>query len=354
MKRDAGFVATVVALAAALRIAINNVTTFLGDENIYLEYAKAAGYRTIIRTYIDHPFYWFFPSPLRWAYVGVASMFSTFHQLATLSTIAGVVAVVLTYAIARELYDARVALIAAALVATSPLQLALGRRALSDEFFCAVVLAAIASLLMYMRDRRVVWLVTWIVATTLAFGAKEQFLLIYPIVLCFWRGFRWRDLALWAIPPALYFVVFCVLAGDVTTFFKIAHFTTLTMNAPYADQLQNGPPQRLLVDLMALAPLVTIAFIGAAWSDRTKVVLIAAGIIVGHSLLSSKNVRYVVTADPLMRVAAAAFVRDKRFVIAGVIANAAVELALFYRIFIVAGVYDPVTLNLLRALRIVP
>src|SRR5438045_3589758 len=105
--------AALIAVAAAIRIAINNVTTFLGDENVYLEYAKAAGYRSVVRMYLDHPFLWFFPTPLRWAYIGVASFCSTFHQLATLSTIAGIVSVILTYAIARELFDSRIALAAA-------------------------------------------------------------------------------------------------------------------------------------------------------------------------------------------------------------------------------------------------
>jgi hypothetical protein len=352
MKRDESLAAGVILIAAAIRVAINNVSAFFGDENIYLEYAKASGYRSVIRMYLDHPFFWFFPSPLRWSYVTVSSFFSSFHGLATLSTICGIAAVALTWLIARELFDARIALLATALVATSPLQLALGRRALSDEFFCAAVLASIASLLLYMRDRRVVWLVTWIVATTLAFGAKEQFLLIYPIVLFFWRDFRWKDVAIWAIPPALYFVVFCVLAGDVTTFFKIAHLTTSTIGAPYAIQMQSGPPQRLLIDLMAFAPLVTIAFIAAAASDRARVALIAAGMIIVHSLLATKNVRYVVPADPLMRIAVAAWLPVRMRTL--VVINAALELYLFYVIFIAGGVYDPVTANLFRALRMIP
>lgn len=172
------------------------------------------------------------------------------------------------------------------------------------------------------------------------------------MVLCFWRGFRRSDVLLWAIPPALSFSVFCALAGDVTTLFKIVRLTTLTVNEPYAVQLQNGPPQRLLIDLMALAPLVTIAFIAAAVSDRGKVALIAAGIIVLHSLMTSKSVRYVVSADPLMRIAIAAWLPVRARTL--VLANAVIELALFYGIFIVGDVFDPVTVNLMRALKMIP
>jgi hypothetical protein len=35
-------------------------------------------------------------------------------------------------------------------------------------------------------------------------------------------------------------------------------------------------------------------------------------------------------------------------------ANAAIELALFYAVFVAGGVYDPVTSELLRALRMLP
>src|SRR5207248_1113822 len=104
----------------------------------------------------------------------------------------------------------------------------------------------------------------WVIVTTLAFGAKEQFLLIYPLMLGFWwlqeRRIRWQ----WALPPLLCFAVFCALARDVTSFFRVARITTSTMSMPYAAQYQSGPPHRLLVDFLLIAPLVTMAFIAAA------------------------------------------------------------------------------------------
>jgi hypothetical protein len=83
---------------------------------------------------------------------------------------------------------------------------------------------------------------------------------------------------------------------------------------------------------------------------REPLVLLAIGILVVHSLISSKNLRYTIPADPLMRlVVASAFPRKSFLVI-----NAIVELALFHIIFIANDVYDPVTYELLRALRMVP
>lgn len=337
-------------MAAALRLFLNDVAVYSpADETIYLRYAQT-GYPGIIPLYIADSRFWLFPSPLRWAYIGLTSLFArSARDLATLSTVCGIATVALTYLLASKLFERRTALIAAALVATSPLQLAMGRRALSDEFFCAVVVGSLAALV---HDRVPIW----IALTTFAFASKEQFLLTYPIVLLFWwlrdRQIRW---VAWALPPFLYYAGFCLLARDATTFFRIARLTTSTMGAPYAAQFQSGPPQRLLIDLMAVAPLVTIAFLAAAFATRTpeqrRLLLLGGGILVAHSLLSSKNLRYVITADPLMRVLVATWLPDRRWTILALLANAAVELAVFWTIFMRGGVYDPVTHELLRALR---
>ena len=347
------------------------------DETVYLRYtqvlAGGGGYARIIRMFIDDRGMWVFPNPLRWGYLGATTLFcsltgkSTYRELATLSTIAGIAAVALTYWIGLRLFEPTTALFAAALMATSPLQLALGRRALSDEFFCAVVLGSIVAMLAVARPSpgpfaplrgrplplrgRGALVTVWVVVTTLAFAAKEQFVFIYPVVLLFWwlreRKLRW----IWALPPVLFFGVFCLLARDVTSFFRIARIIASVLNAPYAQQYQNGPPHRLLIDFLAIAPLVTIAFIAAAWMRRREPLLVLAiGILVVHSLISSKNLRYVVTADPLMRLMVASAFPRKSFLLI----NAVVELALFHIIFIAEGVYDPVTYELLRALRMVP
>jgi 4-amino-4-deoxy-L-arabinose transferase-like glycosyltransferase len=365
-------------VAAAIRIFVNNVTTFSpADETIYLRYTQTLvngdGYARVVRMFIEDRGMWVFPNPLRWGYLGATSLFCSltgecsYRMLATLSTIAGIAAVGLTYWIGLRLFERTTALVAAALMATSPLQLALGRRALSDEFFCMMVLASIVPLLECgglpppsrdaTRRRRATALQTiaWIVLTTLAFAAKEQFLFIYPFILLFWwlreRKLRWE----WVLPPFLFFGVFSLLARDVTSSFRIARIINSVMDAPYARQYQSGPPQRLLIDFLLIAPMVTIAFIAAAWARRREPLLVPAiGILVVHSLISSKDIRYVVSADPLMRLVVASAVPRTRWTMAFLVINAVVELALFYIVFIANHVYDPVTYELLRALRMVP
>ena len=362
-------------IAGAIRIAVNNVVHFSrADETVYLLYARTLaggdGYPKLIRMFIDDPGMWVFTNPLRWSYLGVAAFFSSSHHtLAVLSTLAGIAAVALTYWVARELFDEAVALTATALVATSPLQLALGRRALADEFFCAAVLASIATLLMHARTRRIPWLAAWVITTTIAIAAKEQFLFIYPVVLLFWwlrtRVIHW---VAWVLPPFLFYAVFCLLARDFTSFARIARIITRAMTAPYAEQYQSGPPHRLILDSMALAPLVTIVALAALVAvalrretfapEARHLAALVAGILLVHAVLPSQNLRYIVSADPLLRILAGVYVIKEgcsgRGLAGALGVNAVVELLLFYRVFLVGEVYDPVTAHVLRALEMLP
>ena len=369
-------------VAAAIRLYVNNIVQFMteADEGTYFDYTKRlfdggiGNYPDLVRTYLADKDMWLMPSPLRWSWLGTTSLASlisgecTYRVLATVSTLAGIAAVWLTWRLGRELFDDHIALAAAALTATSPLQLALGRRALADEFFCALFLASCASLLAYLRTNRNAWLAAWIVCATLTFAAKEQFLLAYPVVLLFWwlrgRSLDWKTLLAWALPCFLYFAVFCLLAHDVTSFFKIAHLTTSTIGAEYPEQYQNGPPQRLLIDFLAVSPLVMLAAIAAfgrlrnATLNERHLLALVGGFFVVHALLSSKNLRYIVPADSLVRLVAATFalneLRDRRWVVALIAINAAVELMLFRTLFFVGGIYDPVTEELLRVLKMLP
>lgn len=173
----------------------------------------------------------------------------------------------------------------------------------------------------------------------------------------------------WALPPACFFAVFCILARDLTSFFRITRIITGAMDAPYAEQYQSGPPHRLLIDSMAVAPLVTTLFLAAIvifalrigeWAREARLLaLLGGGMIAVHALLPSQNLRYIVCADPLIRLTVAAFLafelRNRpRLAMAFLAVNALIELQLFHRIFLTAAVYDPVTRELLHALKMLP
>jgi branched-subunit amino acid transport protein len=388
-------VALVVLFAAVLRLYWNDIEDYapLADEGHYLTdvqtvvHGGIASYPIVVDRFLSDPARWVFPNPLRWGYVGVASVFCgvsgdvSLRALATLSTVAGILTVLLTWLVGSELLTQQAAIIGAALVAVSPLQLGLGRRALADELFCLSFFVALFLLLRHLRAQRsrgrITWLIAWVVATTMTIAIKEQFLFIYPIVLLFWwlrsdRHLHWRLVAVWMLPPLLFATAFCLLSSSLTKFFRVAWIITSEMGAPYAQQYQSGPPQRILIDFLAIAPLVTLGSIVAAGilllrpaerdGGEWHLAILLAGIVAVHALLPSKNLRYVIEADPLARLLLASLawkeIRSRGLgwitAGAGLAINGAVELMLFMTVFVNHEVYDPVTDALLRALDMLP
>jgi 4-amino-4-deoxy-L-arabinose transferase-like glycosyltransferase len=394
-RRHALALGLVLLFAAAIRIYWNDVEQFFprSDEGLYLYETRvlveggAGAYPGMVDAYLANPARWLFPPPIRWGYLGAATLLckltgeTSFRMLATLSAVAGLLSVLLTYLIGAEIIDRTGAVIAAALTATSPLQLALGRRALADEVFCLMFLVTIFTLLRYLRAERprerAAWLIGWVVAATLTIAVKELFLMVYPLVLLFWWLRSGRRLTLinivsWMLPPVLFAAVFCLLAGSVIKFFQIGMILTSAMDASYVHQFQSGPPQRILIDFLAIAPIVTVATIVAAAfvllrrreheDAEWHLLLLLAAVAGAHAILPSKNLRYIVEADPLARILAASFfwreIRSRGWgmlaAVAGVAINGAVELMIFVTIFVRYDVYDPVTAQLLRALGMLP
>jgi branched-subunit amino acid transport protein len=385
----------VVLFAALLRLYWNDVENYapLADEGHYLTDVSTfahdgiKSYPAIVDRFLGDPGRWVYPNPLRWGYVAVASLFCrvagdvSLRELATLSTMAGILTVLFTWLVGMELVTQPAAIIGAALAAVSPLQLGLGRRALADELFCLSFFVALLLLLRHLRAPsgrgRIGWLIAWVVATTFAIAIKEQFLFIYPIVLLFWwlranRRVHWRLVAVWMLPPLLFATIFCLLSSSVTKFFRVAWIITSEMGAPYAQQYQSGPPQRILIDFLAIAPLVTVGAIVAGGilllrraereGGEWHLAILLAGIVAVHALLPSKNLRYLIEADPLARLLLASLAwkeiraRGLSWITAaiGLVLNGAVELMLFVTVFVRHAVYDPVTDLLLRALDMLP
>jgi len=75
-------------------------------------------------------------------------------------------------------------------------------------------------------------------------------------------------------------------------------------------------------------------------------------------LLALKNVRYVIPVDPVARLLAASVLASlprRLWLLLGAIGVIAVtELRLFFELFEMADIYDPLTESLLRALKAIP
>ncbi len=385
----------IVAAAALLRILSNDVASYsTADERVYTEHTRFLiqhgwlAYPAFVARYLGDSTQWLYPPPLRWGFFALTTTSCHLAQwgggvcdertLAWLSTLAGVACVPLTYLLGARLVSPRVGLLGAALTVTSPLQLALGRRALQDEVFCAVILLALLALLPIVSSYVSL---SWrryalaMVALTAAFSIKETSFLLYPPLVALLvaavrrRGWRRADVLLLLLPPILYVLGFALWSRSLSDFFRVAAMVAGTADADYPARFQAGPPHRIWLDLFTLAPIVCILAVGAIAMIASRVnqvepgvrllALLTVALALVFTVVTSKNVRYAIMLDPLLRLLAAWALLDllrarARLMATVVLASGAAELALFYSVFIVAKVYDPVTATLLRALDAIP
>ena len=388
--------AAILVAASALRIGWNNVATYSpADETVYANYTRTLlkggffrAYPLIAQTFENEPRRWIFPSPLRWGYLGLSTLAAHIQgsaeprALAWLSTIAGILVVPLIFAFARRLFDARVALLAAAFTAVSGIELALGRRGLQDEVFCLAVLASTYCMMVIVKqrdDETPRWFVAVaITSMTISFAIKESFLYLIPAFAALIllhrapRELRLRHVTLFTIPPILYYAGFSLLTRSAGMFFRIGELVTSAMSAPYVVQYQSGPPHRLLFDFFVTTPLISIlaataiVVIALTFSKRGNERSIGVFVLVTvavFAMVPSKNLRFHVMLDPFFRLLAAWIIAStavtvnacRSWTLGGVAAvNAIIEIEIFHTIFIAHGGYDPVTQTLLQALGALP
>jgi len=254
MKRGSAALIAILAVAIVLRVHWNDVSQYSpADESVYTSYTQhlldrgfAAGYPEIVR-WFDDPRMWRYPNPLRFGHLALTTAAAEIYgaaeprALAWLSTVAGILVVPLLYLLASRLFDRRTGLLAAAFGAVSAIEIAMGRRALQDEVFCAAVLIALI-LVIQMMERGNRWdIAAAVAALSAALAIKESLLLLDPAfaaVILAYRKFRPRHLLLFALPPIVDYTAFSVgrLAEGSG---RHAHPQPLTITAPPASSAAN-------------------------------------------------------------------------------------------------------------------
>ncbi|MDI1477386.1 tetratricopeptide repeat protein [Polyangium sp. y55x31] len=385
----------IVGLGAALRIVWNDVASYApADEAYYvsstqfLQREGLSAYPQLVAAHLERADLATFPTPLRWGYFAMTTLACAAdapcdgRMLAWLSTLAGIVSIVFTYLLGARLVGPRAGLVAALLTVTSPLQLALSRRALQDEVYCAIFLAAAWSFVRLAQDERDALRARWrpmalfVVLATLAFAVKEAFVFPYAglaaaTVLASRARLRPAQVLLFLAPPVLFFAGFVLLGRDASAFFELLRLTRASFLDDYGIQYQSGPPHRPLFDLFVLAPIVCVlgVFALARLAERPRehrgALWLACFLLVSLAAFAGlpKNLRFVVILDPILRLLAAWAIvtfpwagraRGAGFAAALLIPSAVFELALFHETFITFRTYDPTTYDVLHALGALP
>ena len=252
------------------------------DEGYYFNYASfiaekgISGFSELFKGYLANQEHWVFPNPLRIGFIIVSAIWlkitgASFMNMAYLSLVFFVLFLLSSYYFSRRYLGERFALLFVTLLAFSPIQLAMGRRALMDS---AVNLFSSLSIWLFwdfLKKKGGLKLIFFIAAFSFSILVKETtVLLAIPfLVLLLMDRFVYKNeysvkefLSALLLPPFIALGVYALL-GCLPYIFDTAK---IILNSPqtnsYALLFGSGPWYRYLIDYMILSPWVVILAIG--------------------------------------------------------------------------------------------
>jgi hypothetical protein len=258
----------------------------------------------------------------------------------------------------------------------APLQIFLAQRALSDAYFAFLaVLCAWFFLESLRAPQSIGWLVAYGFAFALLVLTKENAAFVCVALMGTWvclffaqAGRRSFALPLVTfIAGALAVIILASLLGGLgewITFYRM--YATKSADIPYVIQFQGGAWYRYLVDFTLLSPIIVALVFGRIFNiDKESRVEFFCALLLGFSFVAMSAVsggmslRFAAYWDfPLRWLAASQllqlsgkFPRIKPFfVLPGLILIlVAVDLFQYWRYFVHARIYDPVTFQLFYA-----
>ncbi len=363
------------------------------DEGYYFKYATyiakngIMGFPGLFSDYIQNNGHWLFPSPIRIGYIIISSIWlkifgQTFFNLACLSLFSFYVFLIFCFYFIKKYFDQRIASLSVVLMAFSPLNMAMARRALMDATVNLFTVASVWFFLESLKEKRLSKTIIFIAIYTATILIKENSVLIsvffvfYILMrrLIFKNNLRLIDfLAVTIIPFALAGVVYVALAGGFT---PVADTVKIILSSPhfnrYAILFGSGSWVRYIIDFMLLSPWTCILAIGFTvyylirpeWDEPTFYLILFSLTMVILMDFFTKNIRYLLMLDMPIRLLAVLalgkltgriFKNSATFVVGIFIAAIALFDCLnFIDFFIQQGIYDPVSCWLLKASHIIP
>lgn len=364
------------------------------DEGIYSTYVEVAQkdgiwhYENVVRAYVQSQAKHaeaFVPAT-RVGFLWPASVLAAtchLHPLAALHYISLISSVLLLFVVPIIGYRLKACgahlLLLTTLMAVAPLQIHLAQRSLIDGYFAFwAILCAWFLWESLQKPEQKAWSVAYGVSLFILVLTKENaafvsFALVTVLIIFAIFRFGRASLALvlmTVLAPALAIVVLAGLVGGIREW--IAFYSVFVQKSrflPYPVRFQDGAWYRYFVDFTLLSPLVVALAIGRIFQlERKEAADIFWSLFLGVSFVAMSSVSYGMSLRfaaywdvPLRWLAASQVVQlTKKFSrISPVISNAvillilvAVDLFQYWRYFMHAGIYDPVSFELLRASRL--
>lgn len=370
--------AAVLLFGAGLRVSLLNVDDYRpqADEGAYHHYASAlalepkSSLRGLVDSYLADENRHRFPSPMRAGHIALSSVWMRLQGrydlaiLSCLSTYFAIATLALGYAFTRGLFGPGVALGTLALLAASPLHLALGRRVLQDAVVGFFILVSLFAFHQTLRERSRAWAAVLSLAFFAAIMSKESSVLLLAFFapwLAYKRPAQAQFAALALLAPlAAAGLCWLWICGGPDKFLRLFEIVVSGPSSnPYVLRYQSGSVLRYLGDFFLTSPFI-LCLGGAAMvqlaRDRSEPALFLAAFFAAEYLAFScfaMDLRYVLALDYPLRVFAVLAVwrlsgRPPVRVLA-VLGLAAVDLFLFRGLFLDGKIYDPVTVDLVDA-----
>ena len=362
------------------------------DEGYYFSYASfisqkgISGFSALFKGYLENQQHWLYPNPLRIGFIILSAIWlkitgASFMNMAYLSLFFFVLFLLTSYYFSRRYIGEKLALLFVTLLAFSPIQLAMGRRALMDS---AVNLFSSLSIWLFwdfLKKKGGLKLILFIAAFSFSILVKETtVLLAIPfLILLLMDKFVYKNrysvkkfLSALLLPPLIALGVYALL-GCLPYIYDTAK---IILNSPqvnaYAVSFGSGPWYRYLIDYMILSPWVVILAIGFIFYFLLNkgnnelaayfIVIFLANLIIFNFF--TKNLRYLIILDVPLRlfslfmlnaVANKFFPRQAiKVVFIFVILLVLSDYLNFYHLFVRESIYDPVSFYLLKAKHIIP
>jgi hypothetical protein len=359
------------------------------DEGTYYGYGRQildhgfAGFANLAREFSATPAAAHPPNPLRLGTVLTSALALCIHDgydsLSMISLLSFLLLLACGWRFLAHDFNRPLALVTVILLAVSPLQLAMARRALMDSLAATTAALSFFLLLRLLESATPRRVAAFVLMFTFAVLVKETALLLLPFyaaillypMLCERTFARLPQVAAaLCLPPILAGLAYLGAYGMDAV---IEILKLLPERSVYDAVWEQGPWYRYLFDYLMLSPLVLLLGVAGAGDAllhaRDRRLLPWLGLAVYMLFVYApltKNVRYCLLLDVPIRLFAAAMVLALAYRLrARIRRHRAVQTwaekmltrwihAAFQRYFIAAGIYDPISYNLLETNHSVP
>ncbi|MDD5027073.1 MAG: glycosyltransferase family 39 protein [Candidatus Omnitrophica bacterium] len=388
------FLALVIILAVTLLLpTLARVPYFsYADDVCYFKYATYLGEKgfnglsILFQGFIADQPNWFNPHPLRIGFIILSAAWLkilgySLLNLAYLSLFSYALFLVFSYYFSRKYLGEQFALLLVILLAFSPLQMAMARRAFIDSTLNLFSLLTIWLFWDFLKNGGRLKFILFILAYAGSILIKETSLLLIFVFLPFLSASRFiykkkvplREMALLLALPLVLAGLAYLACGALV--YMPGIIKVLLMPAPagsYASLFCSGPWYRYLVDFMLLSPWVVILTIGFIFSfflkrEEDELALYFIFVFLLTFVVFSiflKNVRYMIILDTPMRLFSLLMLnkiaqriyprRAMKLTFVLVIILAFFDCLNFYYLFIGEGIHDPTSFFLLKARQFIP